>query len=244
MYRKPASRLGFLRHDMLQLVHGAEATCAGARCSAVCVNSVWSSRCVAECVGEWCNVCIKMKQNPRNDQYLFMSRDMMDKSKWRKRICLYFHLHSAVLCYQPEENLRTVLSWHLALRQALLCSLCPGSNLAGSVSLWLHTKGLMDACALEWRSFELSTGSLILTHSTLYWMSHTHEHIDTSDDIYGEWPLIKVNELMIEYWRGCVWFMSSGFSPTPFWRILELQEDAAAIRFLYFHGWAHYCTQI
>lgn len=64
-------------------------------------------------------------------------------------------------------------SIRLAPGQALhLCSLRPGSNLAVSVSVAAY-KSLMEACALERRSYELSTGSLILTHSTLYCMPHT-----------------------------------------------------------------------
>lgn len=42
----------------------------------------------------------------------------------------------------------------------------------------------MEACALERRSYELSSGSLILTHSTLYCMPHTGA--DTHSTRHGE----------------------------------------------------------
>lgn len=50
-------------------------------------------------------------------------------------------------------------------------------------------KSLMEACALERRSYELSSGSLILTHSTLYCMPHTGA--DTHSTRYGEKTLGK-----------------------------------------------------
>lgn len=59
------------------------------------------------------------------------------------------------------------------------------------VSVAAH-KGLMDARALEWRSYEHSTGSLILTQSAVCDV-HAQTHISQ----HSEWTLVKVDELNV-----------------------------------------------
>lgn len=91
-------------------------------------------------------------------------------------ICIQLQLCSAALFNWPAENLSSVRPWHRPRAGASPASPTVPWETLGRISVSVAAyKGLMDAHALEWRSSELSTGSLILTHSTHY-CTHSYRH--------------------------------------------------------------------
>lgn len=149
---------------------------AGAGCCAVCVGPVSSCRCIwrfyfldkkAECVGECSNMHLKTKHSCNWPQIfaVFLDELSFEPKRWQRDIeevenhlqhyipaipltqlgffKFYFIFYCIIFLFLYNSN-------RLALGQALcLCSLCPGSNLAGSVSLWLHTKALRKLVSLS-----------------------------------------------------------------------------------------------
>lgn len=169
------------------------------RCS-FSARSVWSCRCVAffQESGWMCGWVVQCALKDRTEMvadHIYMKSFFMS-AKWSRRlggmnIFLYCvtSLLPLSLCCVSDWTIRRLIaeeSWHQTCTGANSPSASvltvPWEQLGRiSVSVAAY-KGLMEAHALERRSYELSTGSLILTHTTLYHLSHTdtHTHVDTS----------------------------------------------------------------
>lgn len=165
-------------------IPSAEANCAGAGCS------VWSCRC-APFFWERGRTCVWVSGAIRNRGWphlratflqLHWSRlSPQQKRRWGTNICLYCSLPR--LCYGVSAAAPWFCYWttgetselcsqgfRLALGQDLLHSLCPGGSLAGSVSVWLHTKALWTLVPL---SRDHMSSPLTNPHTTLYYITHT-----------------------------------------------------------------------